>query len=172
MGARISALRHAWLSVWAGSLFAAALSAQRPTNDALSPSACSSDACALRREGRRVLRSAGDSEVLRLGAFGAPQLAPLMLGAGDSALAYARSFNSGYASGAQKLWTGALLVPVVGLPLAYLNDRRPRKTLEWSLVAVAVSAGVLQVWGARQVRRSRNHLSRAIWWYNRDLPRD
>ena len=135
--------------------------------------ACTYDACALRVEQRAILRGAGGARVGRLGTFGAPALAPIVAGS-DSAARHAADFDRDYGTG-KKLLHGGALAALVPLTVVYnrtlFDDGRDVRTGDWVLLAAAIPGLAVEIWGARKVERSLRSLSRAVWWYNRDLPR-
>jgi hypothetical protein len=134
--------------------------------------ACTYDACALRLERTAILRGAGGAPVGRLGTFGAPALTPLVAGS-DSAARHAAVFDREYGTG-KKLLHGGAVVALVPLTILLHRTRdldRDVTAGDWALLAAAVPGLAVEIWGARKVERSLKALSRAVWWYNRDLPR-
>ena len=134
-------------------------------------SACTYDACALRLEQRRLLRGVQSQPVFTLRLWGAPRLRP-HVASSDSALAYAAEFDRHYTAGTRFGLLGLLGAAVAGA--LYTNsegaaDLSDREVIV-QLGVVAVSLG-LTLYGGRRVNRAMRDLSRAIWWYNRELPR-
>jgi len=100
--------------------------------------------------------------------LGAPRLAPLVAGS-DSALACAREFDRDYTTGA-RISTVAGAVGGVLIAFAFQNrfqDRRP----DWWLIGGSYAALGVGIYGGWRTSRALRALSRALWWYNRDLPR-
>jgi hypothetical protein len=131
---------------------------------------CPYTRCALRLEGQRLWRGAPPGAPAgRLGFWGAPPLVPLVAGS-DSALAYAREFDRHYAAGVRL--AGAAGV-AAGLLLAVAYGQRDGRVTagDWALVGGALGALAVGVHGQRRVDRARDALARALWWYNRGLPR-
>ena len=133
-------------------------------------STCTYDACALRLEQRRLLRGAEGQPILSLGTWGAPSLRP-HVASSDSALAYAAEFDRHYTVGTRVGFLGLLGAAVAGaLYASYDSALSSDRPVVVPLGVVAVSLG-LTVYGGRRMDRAMRSLSRAIWWYNRDLPR-
>jgi hypothetical protein len=145
------------------------LSAQHPTpvRDSV---ACTYDACALRVEGRRVLRGASGQPVLSLGMWGASPLAPYAA-TSDSAASYAAEFDHHYTPGTRWMTIGLLSSAVMGAVVgATRTGDVADRELAATLGGIALSFGIF-TYGNRRVDRAFRALSRAIWWTNRDLPR-
>ena len=134
-------------------------------------STCTYHACALRLEQRRLLRGAEGQPILSLGIWGAPSLRP-QVASSDSALAYAAEFDRHYTAGTRTGFLGLLGAAVAGALYAHYDDRAlsSDRPIMVPLGVAAVSLG-LTVYGGRRMDRAMRSLSRAIWWYNRDLPR-
>jgi hypothetical protein len=130
-------------------------------------SACTYDECGLRVEpggifrGPALLRGSGGRRVARFGQLG-PDLPGIVAGA-DSAVAHARAFRPlQRRAGAAGLLAGAaaLTAAVLG-GVSDANDPAP----------FSVAAGVLGVYAGFEAKRAARELSRALWWYNRAIPR-
>jgi hypothetical protein len=133
--------------------------------------ACNYDACALRLEGRRVLRGLGGHRVLSLGMWGASPLTPFA-SLSDSGATYASEFDRHYTPGTRWVTLGSLGIAVTGTLLGLrgdLPDLSGREGLAY-LGGVAISLGLF-TYGDRRVERAIRALSVAIGWINRDLPR-
>ena len=127
------------------------------------------DACAVRAEagffsGLRMVRGTGGTDVGRVRAFGQPRL-ETMLADSDSAVAHARRYT--------RAARGSALLGAVGGALfaaAAVVDLRDREVTDAGLVLVGVGSAFGRASFTRQLRAQRA-LSRATWWYNRDLVR-
>ena len=129
---------------------------------------CSYDSCALRVEwrplvGNELLRGASGARLARLGAFG-PSLADLMIGA-DSAVRYAREFDARQERGAVAGVVGGALVYGAGLRCV------DEFTCSHAAGASFIAGLGLALYGSVEQLRAARALSRAVWWYNRELPR-
>lgn len=129
---------------------------------------CPYDQCALRLEGSRVFRGVGsEAAVGRLGVWSGPRLLELV-GAVDSARPYAMRFDANYNVGARLTFAGALLLaPVVvdALRGSYGTMRREHQ------LYLSISGLTMVLIGGAKQRTAHDALSRALWWYNRQLPR-
>ncbi len=153
-----------WLLVLCGALPA---SAQRaPAADSL----CTYDACALRIEpaflgGLRIVRGAEGERVGRLGLFGS-----------DLSEAVASSERAReYALEYERSRTAATLVTLGGVALyalAVIGAESGPPSDSNALWIGALAGGVgLTFYGTHLNLGSERARSRAVWWYNRDLPR-
>jgi len=123
------------------------------------------DADALRLEagfsGLRIVRGAADSVVLTVGLVRRVDLERLV-STSPSAVAEAKVFESNYRQG---IWTAvagvATWVAVFGINRIGPNQPVP--------IGVTVTALVLVTYGAMRLDTAKRALSKAIWWYNRDL---
>jgi hypothetical protein len=150
-------------------LVAPPLAAQVAGRDAGQPplSECTFDTCALRVDpggvfrGPELLRGAEGRRVVRLGRLG-PDLPRLVAGS-DSAVAYARAFRPPQQrAGVAGLLAGAAALTGVILDAASdANDPTP----------FSLAAGALGVYAGFEAKRAARELSRAVWWYNRAIPR-
>jgi hypothetical protein len=128
-----------------------------------SDSTCSYSQCALRVEERflstRLVRGTSGESVGRLGWFGSG--VGVLLAGSDSAAYYARQYRSRRrTSNALGLTSAALVLLAVATTDDFLDSR-----------ALLVAAIGLDLIALPSALRSRGSLDRAIWWYNRDLPR-
>ena len=145
------------------------LAAQRGAPDAEQPplSACTYDECALRVDpggifrGPELLRGSGGRRVARFGRLG-PDLPRIVAGA-DSAVAHARAFRPlQRRAGVAGLLAGSAALTALALDIASdANDPAP----------FSIAAGVLGAYAGFEAKRAARQLSRAVWWYNRALPR-
>lgn len=154
----------------AGALTGAApLAAQRATRDSPQPplATCTFDQCGLRVDpggvfrGPVLLRGVDGQRVARFGMLG-PDL-PLIMAGADSAVAHARAFRPlQRRAGVAGLLAGASAVTAVALNVASeANDPAP----------FSIAAGVLGAYAGFEAKRAARELSRAVWWYNRAIPR-
>lgn len=139
-------------------LGATVMSAQEP----------SYDENALRMESRlgdlQIVRGTQNVVVARAGVFRGPKVTPL-LGQSENALAEARVFEREYDPGQYILALGiATLGASVGASrIADINLAIP--------ASLSVASFSLIAYGGLKLERAYRALSRAIWWYNRDLKR-
>lgn len=144
-------------------LFALAL-LLAPVHASAQQPGCTYDECALRLAGGsgRILRGIEGEEVARIGWFGG-SIERAFAGS-DSALVFARRF-------APTVRTG-LVLEFVGFGLiagaSALQESRGVGAPEVGLAG----AGLVAIhFGSRRLSLGYDYLSRAIWWYNRDLQR-
>lgn len=164
---RLAAVVAAALSVAAGPLFPRAGLAQTRAIEA-----CSYDECALRVEPRvfgapRIVRGTFGAPVASLGLFGA-DVERIVQGA-DSAVRHARVYR------ASQRW--AVAATVAGFVLGSVAIAQCDDTgfifpsCSGSAMPLAVGALAGTFYGAFEYRRANRALARAVWWYNRGLPR-
>jgi hypothetical protein len=131
---------------------------------------CTWDRCALRFEEPWLVAGASGERVGRLGVFSVPPLAERVRGV-DSAEAYALRF-------VQRQSTGTIL-SILGGAMVIGSYVWLYSEGSWSdggsattgpLVLLLGGAGVGLV-GSLKLRSARHDMARAIWWYNRELPR-
>jgi hypothetical protein len=86
----------------------------------------------------------------------------------DSARVYAQRFDANYSWGTRLAFVGGLFLAAVGMDYlrGYQGTMRREHRLELS-----ISGGVLVLVGGHKLRRANEGIARAIFWYNRDLPR-
>ncbi|HJR66293.1 MAG TPA: hypothetical protein VJ802_07665 [Gemmatimonadaceae bacterium] len=132
---------------------------------------CTYDTCALRFEGRHVLRGLAGHRVLSLGMWGATPLVPFA-SRSDSGVTHAAEFDRLYTPGARWSTLGSLGLAVTGTLLALHGELPELSENEGRIYfgGFALSL-VLFTHGERRVNRAIHALSRAIWWTNRDLAR-
>ena len=131
------------------------------------PADCTYDTCAIRVEGDRLLRGTGSTVAGRLGLWSGPRLSELLSGS-DSVSFYARRFDQNYNIGQRLSFLGvALAVPVM---LQWVPGERRTMSDAW-LVGLGVPSIVFNITSTVKLRRARVALSRALWWYNRGLPK-
>ena len=140
----------------------APLGAQAATCPAAGYSTCAVRAEAGFFRGLHVVRGAEGTDVGRVRAFGSPNLATLLAGS-DSAVVHARRYTgAARRSAALGLVGGALFVA------AAIVDLRDREVTDAGLVLVGTGS-LFGLASAGQQLRAQRELSRATWWYNRDL---
>jgi hypothetical protein len=125
--------------------------------------ACTYDECALRLQSGQLVRGLEGKRVARLGLF-PPRIAIFEQGS-DSVRAHYSSFRSAQRTGA--------IVQLVGLAatttgaIIVLAQGRPGGAGE----VLFLGGFGLSFGGSFAFRSSGNHLSHAVWWYNRELVR-
>jgi hypothetical protein len=127
--------------------------------------ACTWDSCALRVQPPTLttplmlVRGSQDQEVVRLGLL-EPAIAPFVA-LSDSAVAHARIYDVLYDRGS--LLNIAGTVVSIGAPIL----------LRGAMQKIAFTgAGIgMTVYGNMLTNQANDSLNRAIWWYNRELPR-
>lgn len=125
------------------------------------------DSRALRLEadwGRlRILQGVDGVVVGKAGAFRTANVEKIVAGS-PRAETEAKLFRAGHRRGALAASIGTVTL-VVGIAVASSNANNAATPV----LMVAGAGGML--WGARQINSAYSSLSRAVWWYNRDLPR-
>ena len=125
------------------------------------------DASALRIEGHlgdvRIVRGVSDSVVLTVGIVRAVDVVRLVAPS-PNAVAQAKVFESNYRQG---IWTAALGVAVWGAAFA-INHIGPNQPVP---LGVTITTVALVSYGATRIDTAKRALSKAVWWYNRDLKR-
>jgi hypothetical protein len=131
---------------------------------------CTYDRCALRFEDPWMVAGQAGMRVGRVGFLVSSHLAEWVRGS-DSALAFAQRFEQRQSTGNILNVLGGLMV--VGGYLWGMSES------QWNggggneagpLILILGGAGI-GIAGSLQIRAARRDLARAIWWYNRDLPR-
>jgi len=127
----------------------------------------SCDASALRIEGNlgdvRIVRGVSDLVVLTVGIVRPVDVARLVA-ASPNAVAQAKVFESNYRQG---IWTGVVGVGVWAAVFA-IDHIGPNVPVP---VGVTFTTVALVTYGAMRVDTAKRALSKAVWWYNRDLKR-
>jgi len=123
------------------------------------------DANALRVESRgqglRIFRGINGPVIAETGAFHTFDLTRIVAPS-ENAIREAHEFNRNYGPGMVTTAVGGL---ILGVALAFdLNSDS-----NWAIAAGEVGGGGLAIYGARRLNVSYSALSKAIWWYNRDL---
>jgi hypothetical protein len=123
------------------------------------------DAAALRLDsgfdGLKVVRGVSDSVVLSIGILRAADVVQLV-GPSPNAITQAKVFEANYRKG---VWTAVLGMAI--WPTVYaINHIGPNQPVP---LGVTFISAALVVYGAQRIDSAKRALSRAIWWYNRDL---
>jgi hypothetical protein len=126
------------------------------------------DENALRIESRlgdlQIVRGTQNVVVARAGVFRGPKVTPLV-SESENALAEARAFEREYDPGQ---YIVALGIATLGASVG--ASRIPDINLAIP-VSLSVASASLIAYGGVKLNRAYRALSRAIWWYNRDLKR-
>jgi hypothetical protein len=128
---------------------------------------CSYDECGLRVESRgffgspTLLRGTAGRRVARFGVTG-PDLATIVAGA-DSAVAHAGLFRPMQ----RRAGIAGLVSSIAGAGaiVSAASDEGPTATV------FSVVSGVFGAYAGFEARRASRELSRAVWWYNKVIPR-
>lgn len=161
-------------AVMAGLLvFPVGASSQSHQNGRTSPSTaavngsvgCDYDSCGLRLWDSDVLEGRTGERVAGFGFFRPPDMAQ-RFASSDSATSYLEVVEESYTRG-RVIWFAGQVVSAVGALLYFSSEK---STQRWGLAlqTAGFSAGWL---GQRRVGRAEEAMSRAIWWYNRDVAR-
>lgn len=114
--------------------------------------------------GLKIVRGIQDIVVARAGMFHPPRLANLVTRS-DSALAEARVFERDYQPGQYGL---GVAIMAFGAAVGIWRTPALNQSFASGLVVVSV---VSLGYAALKIGSANHALSKAIWWYNRDLPR-
>jgi hypothetical protein len=157
------------------SLWSQADASQRRREDAAIPSVVVSgvgrdtlrsyDENALRVETRmgefQIVRGLNGPVVGKIGMFSRPDVAPLVAPS-ERAMSEGREFNRNHGPG-----MAAGLAGMVIFATSVASSSIAGTT--WGSTAGMVAGGVLTMYGAVRLDKAYSSLSKAIWWYNRDL---
>ncbi|MFN2567350.1 MAG: hypothetical protein ABR499_20325 [Gemmatimonadaceae bacterium] len=149
-------------------LAAALASVLAPAALAQAPDGCTYDRCALRFEEPFVVRGLGAERLVRLSWWSSPRLTPIMQRS-DSALYHARLAEASQRRGV--VAGGVSLVTAVAAAVWAANTESGFGIPDPEPFALLLGAEVIAIYGQFQLRDARRSLGRAIWWYNRHLPR-
>jgi hypothetical protein len=136
-----------------------------PLRAQAAPRPCTYDTCALRVQAQtltspqKLVRGAASAEVVKLGLL-EPAVAPF-LALSDSAVAHAQIYDVLYDRGSIVSLTGTIIA--MGAPILL------RGTMQ-KIAFTGVGIG-LSMYGGTMVNQANEALARAVWWYNRELPR-
>jgi hypothetical protein len=126
------------------------------------------DENALRVESRQgnllILRGVEGTVVAKAGIFHGPKVASLVIQS-DSALAEARVFERDYEPGQ---WVTALGIATLGAAIGASSIPDVHPVIQVGLYATSFAA---IGYGAKKLESAYRALSKAVWWYNRDLSR-
>lgn len=121
------------------------------------------DARALRLWDGDLLEGQKGESVARFGFF-RPPAARKLFESSDSATRYLDVVEDTYTSG-RVLWFAGQIASAAGLVMSFSSDPGVQRG-----GFGAQAAGFVVVWlGQRRVTRAREAMSRAVWWYNRDV---
>ncbi len=142
------------------SLLIVALATSESTVLARAQALCSYDQCALRLHRGSLVQGLGGTRVARLrGWFSAPRI-DLLENAGDSTRQHYLAFRALYHQGAK--FRTASLALVMATAITMLTN------LPLGLAVVSIPVGNA---GYERTIEAWDHLQKAMWFYNRDLPR-
>ena len=113
--------------------------------------------------GLRIVRGVSDSVVLTVGIVRAVDVVRLVAPS-PNAVAQAKVFESNYRQG---IWTAVVGVGVWAAVFA-IDHIGPNVPVP---VGVTFTTVALVTYGAMRVDTAKRALSKAVWWYNRDLKR-
>jgi len=113
--------------------------------------------------GLRIVRGVADSLVLTVGIVRFVDAARLVA-ASPNAVAQAKVFESNYRQGVWTAVLGAAIWPAV-FGIGHIGTNQPVP------VGITVTSLALVTYGAIRVETAKRALSKAVWWYNRDLKR-
>lgn len=123
------------------------------------------DSLALRLETHmgefRIIRGLNGPEVGHIGMFTRVNLEPLVAPSAN-ATREAREFNRNHGPGMLAGVTGLVIFGVAAAASSVSNAN-------WGLTAATAGGGALMIYGAVRLDKAYSSLSKAIWWYNRDL---
>jgi hypothetical protein len=126
---------------------------------------CTYDRCALRVQAptlttpAALVRGVQSEEIVRLGLL-EPAIAPWVT-LSDSAVAHARVYDLLYDRGS--------MINIAGTVVAIAAPVLLRGTMQ-KIAFTGVGVG-MTVYGGMLVNQANDALHRAVWWYNRELPR-
>ena len=124
---------------------------------------CTYDICALRMSGKEVRRGTADERVAGFSFWGgAPEL-PMLSDRADSAGINYELFRKLNSRGGQ-IQSVAVAMTLAGLIVTLVDQ----DYVGWGM-GLTLAGYVPLFWGASYRSRARDHLHRAIWWYNREL---
>ena len=113
--------------------------------------------------GLKIVRGAADSVVLRVGIVRSVDVSRLVA-TSPNAVAQAKVFEANYRQG---IWTAVLglaIWPAV-FAINHIGTNQPVP------LGITITTVALVTYGAVRIDTARRALSKAIWWYNRDLKR-
>jgi hypothetical protein len=131
------------------------------------PGPCTYDTCALRVESAYIVRGTEGTHVRRIGLFG-PGLEPLVQGS-ERAVEHARIYDQARTPLAILTLASAVIGGIYGLALIDDGERPFENNDQVRRGALVAGIGVM-FYGSHVRIRAQRAFSRALWWYNRDLP--
>lgn len=113
--------------------------------------------------GLRIVRGVSDSVLLTVGIVRPVHVVRFVEGS-PNAVAQAKVFESNYRQG---IWTAALGVGIwfTTFGINHIGNNQPVP------LGITFTTLALVVYGAQRLDTAKRALSKAIWWYNRDLKR-
>jgi len=149
------------------SLLIVALATCERTLPARAQALCSYDQCALRLHRGSLVQGLGGTRVARLrGWFSAPRI-DLLENAGDSTRQHYLAFRALYHQGA-KFRTASLALVMATAITMLTNPHANHYYVPLGLAVVSIPVGNA---GYERTIEAWDHLQKAMWFYNRDLPR-
>ena len=121
---------------------------------------CTWDNCALRMQGRHLVRGIEGEEVAKIGSF-PPDISPFFEERSQKAVTEYQSFRAKQTSG-----SALLLVGVAAIIAGGFANHQGEHGLGLGL---AIGGLVTELVGGLRIDSGRKDLSRAVWWYNRTL---
>ena len=110
----------------------------------------------------RIVRGASETVVAKIGVFRAVDVAALVRPS-PNAVAEATVFERNYRPGT---WMASLVIATLGAAIGASRISGLNQVIPTSLTIVSVS---LITYGGFKLETAHRALSKAIWWYNRDL---
>ena len=109
----------------------------------------------------RIVRGARDSVVVSIGLVRPTEVARLFASS-PNAVTEAKVFEANYRQG---IWTTAVGIAVwaAGFAISRIGENHPVP------LGLTITTVVLVTYGAMRLDTAKRALSKAIWWYNRDL---
>ena len=109
----------------------------------------------------RIVRGVDGPIVGKIGTFSRVDLTKLVAPS-ENALKEAVEFNRNHGPGTLASAVGGI---VLGVSLVVASNNDP----SWGIVSAELAGSGLLIYGGVRLNRAFNALSKAIWWYNRDL---
>ncbi len=109
----------------------------------------------------RIVRGIGDSVVLRIGSVRSVDVARVM-GPSPNAVVQAKLFEANYRPG---VWIASLGIAVMGGAIGASRMHAG----QFTTAGLTITSFALIAYGASRLETAYRALSKAIWWYNRDL---
>lgn len=138
-----------------------------PVASASPQDACTYDTCALRVSGRKVLQGIDGERVAGTSFLGFAPRIELFAERSDSAGGWYERFRSATNTSSSLFMIAAIPATIISVAAIADPHGQPSEALAIGLLAtltVSLTAGLIVGLPAP------DHLSRAVWWYNRTLP--